>query len=352
MPTRDMTAPKFLKNNAPAQKEWNAYTAISNDRKVSYASMPRVVRDAPKDIGPDLYCFDTHLTNWKRTDAEWTAPSITGAVTTYDDNGFQFHIAGMRVHAYAYNYTQIYIDDGSIPLQFFNSWNETGYAGYNLATVSQKFMASWLYSPQSYNDGYGNDSWVPSFNKLEVVVLEQDATSNLASKVRLDFYRNFGETLLAVQVMIENKSMGSYLETNVRFNVTDAEVQYITNGGNRIDGDGSETKISFWAPRNIDGLTVQQYDSLQTHSWYDTDTYDWLVFWNDYNDSHHFFEGVTQTRRVPYSALDASLFFPRSTATITTTSASDVKNRDAWIITLGILVGLLAILSAYTFLRK
>ena len=347
--TKVKTDPKFLLNNAEAKAEWDLYKAVSGKNQAAGASKVRAAKGVKRDIGPDVYCYDSHLTGWGRSDSEWTAPSVTGSVTTIEDNGFQLHVAGFRIHASAYEYNQINIDDGSIPLQFYNSWDGTGYSDYNLATVSQKFMASWLYTPQSDADGYGNDDWQPQFAKLVVTVLEQDPNSNTATKVRLDFYRDFfGDVILAVQAIIENKDMVSYRETNVRYNITDAEINYITDGGSRENGPGDGTRITLWAPRNIPDSTVAQYDSLQVYGWQAASSYDMDTYWDDYSgNAHNFFEGVTLTRRVPYSAIDASLFFPRSTNTVYTALPSNIKNRDVWIVTIGVLVAILFLYQMY-----
>jgi hypothetical protein len=337
------TEPKFLANNPEARKEWDYFENLSANLQAKKSSK---VRTATKDIGPDLYVFSSRPTNWTRNDAEWTAPSVTGSQATITDSGFQLHIAGMRIHANAYSYSQIMIDDGSIPLQFYMNFNNTGYNEYNQATIAQKFMATWMYTPQNFANNHGNDGGWPDFSKLVTTVLAQDPKSNAATKMRLDFFRSYsGPDVLAVQVIIENLDKESYLETNVRFNITDAEVNYITDDGGR-DGNGQDTLIELWAPRAIPDMTVGNYDSGQVYGWTNSYTYDEYPYWNDYGLAHRFFEGITQTRRVPYSAIDASLFSPRSTQTITEVP-TDIKNRDAWILAIGVASVLLLVLALY-----
>lgn len=355
MPVSVKPTPKFLENNPSAQKDWDIFKRLSDERKIANELKKSAPKSEKKDIGPDIPCFSNHLVGWRRTDSEWTDQSVTGTETTFDDYGFSFHVAGMRIHAYAGNYTQIFIDDGSIPLQFYNSYNSTGYDDYTLSTVSQKFMATWMYTPESLVDGHGNNSWGPDFSKCVVCILEQDPNSNVAIKTRLDFYRSYsGSSELSVQVIIEHKNMGSYIETNVRYNLSDREILYITNGDLRTNGNGAGTLIELWAPRNLNEQTVQSYDSSQVHTWWYTNTYDEVSNWDDYSTSYNFFEGITLSRRVPITALDASDFFSRTVLTSVPSKPiiKDNKTRDTWILAIGVTVGVLLLLQILSMFRR
>lgn len=276
--------------------------------------------------GANVYLVDYYNDNWLDDDIEWTADSITGFKSTFNNDYFQQHISGFRLHA-DYDNTYVNIEDGSSPLQ---TWST------DARTIAGKFY--WNIEYYSVQD--------TPFDHLDISILAVDST-NAATKTRLDFYRDFGSgAVLAIQVMVETTDEMSHREMRVRFNLTQ----------DQIDDAGATSNVNIEASR-IPLSTVRAFDREQSYDWnlseygfFDTVYYDDLGFEN--------FKGVSFYRRVPYTALTLSNFFPEVSASVnstttTMTNTTTSKSSNLTWVTFGLVVLLFAIVAMqFLFARK
>jgi hypothetical protein len=334
---RSTAYPKSVESNPDAKREFDAWNAKMTAKRA--APKTKGARH-PRGVGPALYSADIRVSNWSKTGAEWTQASATGVTTEFEDSGFGLHVAGMRVHAYQENIT---IMDGSVPMQYYFD-NISNYDN-NSTSISFKYAAEWSFY---VNDG-GYD-----ISKLVCSILEQDS-NNTATKMRLDFYKDFtnysdaySAQELAVQVIIENLDKEGYIETNVRFNLSDAQITIADDYGG-TDNTYAELDLNRLDYRS----TIALYDGSQVYNWSNYNSYYDNVYDHDLS-TNLWLRGYELTRRVPYTVLQASAFFFPAAATVTnnvlgatnvaTTDVIDTNNKqNAWILALYIIVGILAI---------
>ena len=337
---RSTTYPENVVNKPEAKAEYDLFRKICDSKRAA----PKV-RGAKKAraVGPALYSADTRISNWSKTGAEWTQVSVTGQTWEKNDSGGSnyngLHIAGMRVHAQR---DEIYITDGSVPMQYYFD-NISNYDG-NSTSISFKYAAQWYLSVADGNQG---------ITRIVSSILQQDA-NNTATKVRLDFYKDFSgyndytDTELAVQVIIENLDQNGYIETNVRYNLTDAQIYVI----NEESGTGS-TYVELDLNRMDYRQTVALYDGVQMYDWDNLDSF-YANVYDDELSSNLWLRGYDFTRRVPYTALQASAFFFPAAASVTnnvlgatnvaTTDVINTNNKqNAWILALYIIVAILSL---------
>ena len=336
---RSTTYPKNIENFPEAKAEFDQFRKICDAKRTT----PKT-KNASRGVGPALYSGDTRISNWSKTGAEWTQDSVTGQTYDYHSTGgtyYGFHVAGMRVHAQT---DEIYIHDGSVPMQY-NFNNGSTYSVIDTSTsISFKYAAEWYL----YTDDGNQD-----ITRIVSTILQQDA-NNAATKIRLDFYKDFTgynsytAEQLAVQVIIENLDQNGYIETNVRYNLTDAEI-YVTLDENGSGGTYATLDFNRMDYRSTVGL----YDGTQVYAWYGYDSYYDQINDNDLS-TNLWLRGYDFTRRVPYTALQASAFFFPASASVTnnvlgatnvaTTDVIDTNNKqNAWILALYIIVAILSL---------
>jgi len=330
---RSTAYPKSVESNLDAKREFDAWNSKMTEKRAAPKTKgPR----HPRGVGPALYSADIRISNWSKTGAEWTQASATGVTTEIEDSGFGLHVAGMRVHAYQDN---ISITDGSVPMQYY--FDNIGSYDNNSTTIAFKYAAEW----NCYVDDTGYN-----ISKLVCTILEQDA-NNTATKMRLDFYKdftNYSQTYsaqeLAVQVIIENLDKDGYIETNVRFNLSDAQITIIDDE----NGTGS-TYASLDLNRLDYRSTIALYDGSQVYNWGNYDSYNDSVYDHDLS-TNLWLRGYDLTRRVPYTVLQASSFFFPAVPTVsnhvlggaTVSNVTDVKDtnnkQNTWLLIIGIAV--------------
>jgi hypothetical protein len=299
--------PKSLNVENPdpqALKEWNNFLVRAENAKSRYlANKGQEKKKKTADTktlsspnftpGPDVYMADYVHTGWSSTASEWTDESITGAVETYEDTGFGMHVSGMRVHAQT-DSTIIEVTDGSVPLQFYTQgYNDNTDFNSDAITIAEKFNAAFYYIAT-------NDI---SFDKVVITILAVDS-ANAATKTRLDFYKIYdADSVIAIQVIIENLDMETYRDTRVRFNLSTLE----------ISENGASGSVTIYANR-IPNQTVGDFDTKQSYNWYvEGNSFEGGISYDD--SGGHNFKGWTFYRRVPYTALRLSNFYPTDSIT-------------------------------------
>jgi hypothetical protein len=345
-----MTLPKFIEKNPEAKADYDLFLSTRQAKRTA----PKK-KSTQRATGPALFSAEVRISNWSRTASEWTQGSVTGVDKTIEDTGFGLHVAGMRVHA---NSSNIAITDGSVPMQYYHT--NVGNYQSSSTSISFKYAAEWSL--------FTDDDGCP-LTKVVTSILEQDL-NNTATKMRLNFYKNFtsagGDSdVLAVQVIIETLDKDGYVETNVRYNLSNAQIAAI----NDFDASGA-TNAELDANRLDENATIANYDATQVYDWSavtsggNNISYNYVLDWDDLSSNLHF-RGYEFTRRVPFSVLAASsFFFPTKTVTnnvlgattVMTNQITDTNNsQNGWILALYIIVGLVIlfqVIGAFSTLNR
>jgi len=301
--------PKFLRNNPEALKQWNEYILkIKQTSSGQYA-------DRTFDPGPNIPIFDAQATGWSANASEWSAQPVTGISTTFEnDTAFLLIVSGMRIIA---ELQFIIVTDASIPLQ-----RPAYQQGFSELSTSYTFQFACSYFGK-------NNSFLVS--KVISSILEVDS-ENTAVKTRIDFYKIYeSASVIAVQLMIENRDMQTYIETKIRWNLSNDEIT--ANLGQEVPF--IETKNVSQSETYDYDLHIDLFNKSQAFLPINNTAFRQVI--SRENAGGLNFKGWTFYRRVPKIALRLSNFFPDIIApTAPTIVATNEKtyvslNMFAWV---------------------